>query len=224
MTLESDIAAHSRLFTGGKWEITASARRLSVLLLIFIGSVLPASYLCGQNIAVKSNLLYDLTTTLNLGGEIRCDDTHTVSLSASYNPWNFSDNKKMKLFLIQPEYRKWFNEAFIGSFIGLQLHYGVFNFGGMLPWGFSDGKMLGIENRQIANNRYQGNLAGFGVSYGYQWMVSPQWNLEAGLALGYAHLNYKRYGQPSGAPLIEKSNCNYWGLTQIGISIVYFIR
>lgn len=90
--------------------------------------------------------------------------------------------------------------------------------------GFGNGKMLGIENRQIANNRYQGNLAGFGISYGYQWMISPQWNLEAGLSLGYAHLNYKRYGQPEGAAFIEKSHCNYWGPTQIGISLVYFIQ
>lgn len=85
-------------------------------------------------------------------------------------------------------------------------------------------KCWGIENRQIANNRYQGNLAGFGISYGYQWMISPQWNLEAGLSLGYAHLNYKRYGQPEGAAFIEKSHCNYWGPTQIGISLVYFIQ
>lgn len=34
-------------------------------------------------------------------------------------------------------------------------------------------------------------------------MISPQWNLEAGLSLGYAHLNYKRYGQPEGAAFIE---------------------
>ena len=103
--------------------------------------------------------------------------------------------------MLQPEYRKWFDRVFMGSYIGFQLHYALFNFGGMLPWGFGNGKMLGIENRQIANNRYQGNLAGFGISYGYQWMISPQWNLEAGLSLGYAHLNYKRYGQPEALPL-----------------------
>ena len=86
------------------------------------------------------------------------------------------------------------------------------------------GKCWGIENRQIAHNRYQGNLAGFGISYGYQWIISPQWNLEAGISLGYAHLNYKRYGQSEGAALLEKSSCNYWGPTQAGISIIYFIR
>ncbi|WP_175630757.1 DUF3575 domain-containing protein [Bacteroides acidifaciens] len=224
MTHKPDTAKYSHPFAGGRWKFATSIKQMPVVLFIFIGFILPASNLCGQNIAVKSNLLYDLTSSFNLGGEIRCDDTHTLSLSVNYNPWSFSNNKKMKHFLVQPEYRKWFNEAFAGSFIGLQLHYALFNFGGMLPWGFGDGKMLGVENRHITNNRYQGNLAGFGISYGYQWMISPQWNLEAGIALGYAHLNYKRYGQSAGAPLIEKSNCNYWGATQIGISVVYFIQ
>ena len=186
MTHKPDTAKDSHPFAGGRWKFATSIKQMPVVLLIFIGFILPASNLCGQNIAVKSNLLYDLTSSFNLGGEIRCDDTHTLSLSVNYNPWSFSNNKKMKHFLVQPEYRKWFNEAFAGSFIGLQLHYALFNFGGMLPWGFGDGKMLGVENRHIINNRYQGNLAGFGISYGYQWMISPQWNLEAGFALGYA--------------------------------------
>lgn len=71
-----------------------------------------------QSIAVKSNVLYDLTGTLNLGGEIRCDDTHSFNLSVNYNPWNLGENKKMKHILIQPEYRWWLNETFIGSFSG----------------------------------------------------------------------------------------------------------
>lgn len=207
----------------GKIGVFMASTKQELLILILIVCWLPATEACTQTIAVKSNLLYDLTTSLNIAGEIRCDDTHTLNLSVTYNPFTFGDNRKMKLFLVQPEYRKWLNEAFMGSFIGLQVHYALYNFGGMLPWGFKDGKMLGIENRQIANNRYQGNLAGFGISYGYQWMISPQWNLEAGVSLGYAHLNYKRYAQPEGSPLIEKSHCNYWGITQLGISVVYFI-
>ena len=155
MTHKPDNIKYPCLSANSRRRHTTSMRhRLATL--VFVVCIMPVSNLCGQNIAVKSNLLYDLTTSLNLGGEIRCDDTHTFSLSINYNPWNFSDNKKMKHFLVQPEYRKWFNEAFTGSFIGLQLHYALFNFGGMLPWGFGDGKMLGVENRQIANNRYQG--------------------------------------------------------------------
>ena len=32
-----------------------------------------------QNIAVKSNVLYDLTSSLNIGGEIKCNDTYSIS-------------------------------------------------------------------------------------------------------------------------------------------------
>ena len=170
--------------------------------------LIPTPKVYGQNLAIKSNLLYDLTSTFNLGGEVRCDDTHTFSFSLNYNPWNFGSNKKMKQFMIQPEYRKWFDGVFMGSFIGLQAHYGIFNFGGIIP----------------KNNRYQGTLVGAGISYGHQWMISPQWNMEAGISMGYARLNYKRYGQSGGAPLIDKSHFNYWGPTQIGVSLIYFIQ
>ena len=169
-----------------------------------------------QTIGIKSNLLYDLTSTLNLAGEIRCDDTHTFNLSLNYNPWSFKDNRKMKLFMLQPEYRKWFSGAFIGHFIGLQAHYGIYNWGGMLPWK--------IKNSQLENNRYQGTMIGCGISYGYQWIISTHWNLETGISFGYAHFNYKRYGSSKSAPLIEKSNDNYWGPTQAGISFIYFLK
>lgn len=33
-------------------------------------------------------------STFNLGGEIRCDDTHSFNLSVNYNPWNLGENKK----------------------------------------------------------------------------------------------------------------------------------
>lgn len=177
--------------------------------IIFFVCILYAPNLYGQRIAIKSNLLYDLTSSLNIGGEIRCDDTHTFSLSINYNPWSFDGNKKMKHFLIQPEYRKWLNgEVFTGSFIGFQAHYAMFNFGGIIP----------------ADSRYQGNLIGCGITYGYQWLISPKWNLETGVSLGYARLNYKKYEQHKGAPLIKKSDRNYLGPTQIGISLVYFIQ
>lgn len=63
----------------------------------------------------------------------------------------------MKHFLLQPEYRKWFNEAFYESFIGTQAYYALFYFfcmGGVLLWGFGNGKMFGIENKLIVNNRF----------------------------------------------------------------------
>lgn len=54
----------------------------------------------------------------------------------------------MKHILIQPEYRWWLNETFIGSFFGVQAHFAQYNFGGTTPF------------TTVKNNRYQGNLIG----------------------------------------------------------------
>ena len=161
--------------------------------------------------SVKTNALYWLTTTPNMGLEVALGKKITLDLSGTYNPWSFGDNKKIKHWLVQPEFRYWGGERFNGHFFGIHGLYGKFNAGGI--------KMLGLDKY-----RYEGSFHGGGISYGYQWIISPQWNLEAGISLGYAHLNYKRYGQSEGAALLEKSSCNYWGPTQAGISIIYFIR
>lgn len=180
---------------------------IAIMLAVITPRIAPA-----QSIAVKSNVLYDLTGTLNLGGEIRCDDTHSFNLSVNYNPWNLGENKKMKHILIQPEYRWWLNETFIGSFFGVQAHFAQYNFGGTTPF------------TTVKNNRYQGNLIGCGVTYGHQWLLSTFWSLEASISVGYAHLTYDKYGPAKGDALIEKSHSNYVGPTQLGISFIYFIQ
>ena len=187
--------------------------RHSYLLIIAIMlTVISSRTASAQSIAVKSNILYDLTGTLNLGGEIRCDDTHSFSLSVNYNPWNLGENKKMKHILVQPEYRWWLNETFIGSFFGVQAHFAQYNFSGTTPF------------TTVKNNRYQGNLIGCGVIYGHQWLLSTFWSLEASISVGYAHLTYDKYGPAKGDALIRQSHSNYFGPTQIGISFIYFIQ
>lgn len=54
-------------------------------------------------IAVKTNLLYDATSTFNLGFEFGLGKKWTLDVSGNYNPWTFSENRKMKHWLIQPE-------------------------------------------------------------------------------------------------------------------------
>lgn len=190
-------------------------RMKRIYLFIFMVVALNTNFsldIYSQSIAVKSNALYDITGTINLGGEIKCADDQSFSLSLNYNPWEFGENKKMKHFQIQPEYRKWFNEVFMGSFVGIEAHYAAYNFGSMTPF------------TTVKNNRYQGTLVGLGLTYGYQWMLSPYWNLEASFSLGYSYLDYKKYGPDKGDALIKKSHSNYWGPTQIGLTFIYFIQ
>ena len=64
-----------------------------------------------QKWAVKSNLLYDATATINLGVEAALGPRVTLDISGNYNPWEFGD-ARWKHWLIQPEVRYWLCERF----------------------------------------------------------------------------------------------------------------
>lgn len=177
-----------------------------------------------QEGGVKSNLLYDATATVNFGGEFRMGNRQTIDLSGNLNLWAWTDNRKMKHWLLQPEWRYWLCSPFNRSFVGIHVHGGQFNFGGMLPWGFSDGKMFGIENSNIARHRYEGWLIGAGISYGYHWILSNRWNLEASVGLGYAYLDYSKYACQTCGQKLKDDHRGYFGPTKAALSLVYLIK
>lgn len=184
-----------------------------LLLLLFI---LPAS-LRGQQIGVKSNLLYDATATLNLGVELGLSPRWSLDVSGNYRPWSFSDTRTLRHALIQPEARYWLCQRFNGHFFGAHLIGAVFNAGGFdFP-----GKRL----EELRNSRYEGWAAGAGVSYGYQWMIGDRWNLEASLGLGYVHAWYDRYEcHHCGRKLEAGRSAGFFTPTRVAVSIIYFIR
>ena len=66
-------------------------RRILIALLAVSSFICPA---IAQNAALKTNLLYDATSTINLGFEFGLSPKGTVDVSGNYNPWTFSKNKK----------------------------------------------------------------------------------------------------------------------------------
>lgn len=195
-------------------------RKLMVVVLMLIGIPVLA-----QKAGVKTNLLYDATSTMNLGVEFGLSRKWTLDISGNLNPWTFSENRKMKHWLVQPEARYWFCEKFSGHFLGIHAHGGQYNWGGMLPWGFKDGKMFGsIENEHIMTNRYQGWLTGAGISYGYQWILGNRWSLEATIGVGYAYLSYDRYPCGTCGSKLGEGSKNYFGPTKAGITLIYMIK
>jgi len=171
-----------------------------------------AEFSFGQKVAVKSNLLYDATSTINLGAEFKLGARSTFELPINYNPWTFSDNKKFKHILVQPELRFWTCESFTGHFFGVHAHYAYYNVGGVGPF------------TTIKNNRYEGWLAGAGFSYGFNWLLSNRWSLEATLGLGYAYMDYSRYECHRCGEKLGQGNKHYFGPTRVGISLIYFIK
>lgn len=68
---------------------------------------------------------------------------------------------------------------------------------------------------------YEGWFAGAGVSFGYQWLLSRRWNLEAGIGLGYLRLHYKQFPCTECGALIQETNKNYFGPTKLALSVMY---
>lgn len=78
------------------WEMFfyCKGSRMNKIYWLLIICVCQLSTLSSQTVAVKTNLLYDATTTINLEGEVKLAARWTLGLSGNYNPWTFSEDKK----------------------------------------------------------------------------------------------------------------------------------
>ena len=137
-------------------------KALFTALLFCVGvGVSPAIH--AQQVAVKTNLLYDAMLNINGGIEVGLAPRWSLDFSANYNNWTFSGGKRWKNWFLQPEARYWLCDRFSGHFLGLHLHGGKYNVGG-LDNGIN---FLGSDFSQLGDYRYQGWFAGAGVAYGY---------------------------------------------------------
>ena len=185
--------------------------KLKLILLGILASIYTMSN--AQNLALKTNLLYDATTTLNLGAEVALAHRWTLDVSGNLNPWSFKGQKKFKLWMVQPEARYWFCEKFTGNFIGFHLMGGEFNAGNIkLPFGLAP---------TLKNHRYEGWYAGAGIVYGHQWILGKHWNLEGAIGAGYDYIKYDKYKCGNCGAKEDSGHTNYWGITKLTIAIVY---
>ena len=79
-------------------------------------------------------------------------------------------------------------------------------------------------SKNMENYRYQGNLYGAGLSYGYQWLLSNRWSMEAVIGVGWAHLDYDKYPCASCGTVQKSETKDYFGVTKAALSIIYFIK
>lgn len=170
-----------------------------------------------QNVAIKTNLLYDATLTLNGGIEARLSPKWTADLSANLNAWTV-DGRRWKHWLAQPEARYWFCQAFSGHFVGAHLLGGQYNFGN-LDMDFS---FLGTDFGKLKDHRYQGWMAGAGIAYGYSWILDRHWNFEAEIGIGWVYTRSDVYEcADCGQRVRTGVPHNYFGVTKAALNLVY---
>lgn len=174
-------------------------------------SALPALPVKAEHpdIALKTNIIYAATATANIGFEAQVAPRWSIDVSGNFISWK-PGGHSYKHWLAQPGARYWFCEATGGHFVGAHLiggQYNVYN----LPFGIDlDGK------------RYQGWGIGAGISYGYSWMLSKHWNIEAEIGVGYIWSRYDTFLCDSCGRKIESDKTyNYVGPTRAAINLVY---
>ena len=190
-----------------------------------IKALLLAAMLCAtvaaraQQVAVKSNLLYDIAAlTANAGVEVALAPSWPLDLSANYNGWTLSHERRWKHWLVQPEARYWFCDRFVGHFLGVHALGGQYNIGGVK----NHISFLGSDFSKLSDRRYQGWFVGAGIAYGYAWILGRHWNLEAELGVGYIYTRYDSYPCAScGKKLAEDRPHRYVGPTKAAINLVY---
>ncbi|MDR2882208.1 MAG: DUF3575 domain-containing protein [Alistipes sp.] len=161
---------------------------------------------------IKTNLLYDLTGTINLGAEFRVGDRLSLDLPFNYNPFQYADNRKWKHFLFQPELRRWLgDDVFRGHFVGFHAHYAFFNIGN-LPKPFS---------AYMQAHRFEGNAYGAGVSWGHRWNFGSRWGLEATVGVGYIYKDYDVFECGTCGEFIASEQKHYFGPTKVGVSLIF---
>lgn len=189
-------------------------KHFAIVLLLSLCASLKVS---AQNVAIKTNLLYDATLTLNGGLEMKFAPKWTGDLSANLNAWDVSGHK-WKHWLVQPELRYWFCQAFSGHFVGAHLLGGQYNYGNL----DMDFKFLGTDFGKLKDHRYQGWMAGAGIAYGYSWILDRHWNFEAEIGIGWVYTRSDVFECADCGQKVETDKPhNYFGATKAALNLIY---
>ena len=188
------------------------------ILVSFVVSIMSAALSAAQDYGVKTNIIYDLTSTVNLGLEYRLSDRWTFDMSGNYNAWTLKEDARWKHWMVQPEIRFWNCDAFSGHFVALHAIAGQYNFGGI------DNKVsfLGNDFSQLSEHRFQGFAAGGGVAYGYAWILGRHLNLETEVGVGYIYTRYDKFNCVGcGKRILTGQPAHYVGPTKVAVNLVY---
>ena len=191
-------------------------RKFIFLLFVLLAS---AHTMKAQEIAVKTNLVYDALLTVNLGAEVQLAPRWSVDLSGNLNAWTLDQGKKWKHWMVQPEARYWFCDAMAGHFVAAHALGGQYNVGHIDMGSLN---FLGTNLKNLKDHRYQGWYGGLGVAYGYSWILSRHFNIEAELGVGWIYTKFDTFECAGcGRRVNTGRSHNYVGPTKAAINLVY---
>ena len=174
-----------------------------------------------DNIAIKTNLLYDAVAIPNLGFEYHLGKNFSVSADWMYAWWDKHDiGWYWRTYGGELAIRKWFGKKtsdrlFTGHHIGLYgqcLTYDMAINGRGQIGGGSEESLWGKAN------------FGAGVEYGYSLPVSKRLNFDFSIGVGYFGGQYQEYEAQDDCYVWQTTKRRQWiGPTKAEISLVYLL-
>lgn len=86
----------------------------------------------------------------------------------------------------------------------------------------TDFKFLGTDFGKLQDYRFEGWMLGVGVAYGYQWLLSKHWSIEAEIGIGYVYSQADKYECATCGDKLENNEPHhYFGPTKAAINLIY---
>ncbi len=161
--------------------------------------------------ALKTNLLYDAVTAVNLSLELPIGKRFSIMFEDVCPWWTMGVNGNVYCFQIWEmgvEPRWWFKSKgnLRGHFFGLYARSGLYDV---------------QYDKSVC---YQGEYWSAGLSYGYAWKLGKKLQMEFSLSLGYLSMDYRSYQPDPQYEFLYKyqdGNLSYFGPTKLALSLVW---
>lgn len=139
-----------------------------LLILAFLAATSPAAH--AQFSTVSTNLAGWAVGNINAAIDVSIDKRNTVNIPFSGNPFAFGDTR-WRHIVLQPGWRHWMVERYVGHFVSPYLLYANYEFG-RKRW------------------QYTGNAYGVGFSWGYSKLLNTRWNFVVEFGVGILYTPY----------------------------------
>lgn len=176
-----------------------------ILILLLTASVTVAKQANAQ-VSLRTNALGWALATANIGVEVGLSEKMTFLTEGYYSPFWDLKNFRARGYLITPELRYYFCQAFQAHYLGVHGNYANY-------------KKFQFTSE---NNIKTGYAFAVGLTYGYTWLFDGRWSLDLFIGAGWWNMHndvYCRYN-PS-FKLADNITENKFGLTRLGASFTY---
>lgn len=183
-------------------------RKLKLALTVV--SLLLATNVFAQKFAISTNIVdWGFLGTMNIEADYAVHRHVSLNADVRINPWVFRKGdeqkqfqNKMQTYAVGVRWWPWY--IYSGFWAGAKLQYMEYDCGGIFKR-FNE----------------KGDAYGLGLSLGYMFIISPEFNINLGLGGWGGYRKYKRYEWTCCGPEIESGNKMFFWPNELLLSFVY---